>query len=79
MDIFTDKQNFSSPSNSTEDSTEVSPFIGEVEEYIISHPPSDKYHLVYLIFLLHGVGILLPWNTFLTIATDVILLNISSF
>lgn len=36
-------------------------------------PPAvrDKLHLVYMITLLHGVGMLLPWNTFLTIGTDV--------
>jgi hypothetical protein len=33
--------------------------------------PPDYYNLVYLILLLHGIGVLLPWNTFLTIAYDV--------
>lgn len=33
--------------------------------------PKDKYSLVYYIFLLHGIGVLLPWNTFLTIADKV--------
>ena len=28
--------------------------------------PIDKYHLVYLIFILHGVGSLMPWNMFIT-------------
>ena len=26
----------------------------------------DKYQLVYIIFLLHGIGILMPWNMFIT-------------
>lgn len=34
-------------------------------------PPPDKYRLVYLILLLHGIGVLLPWNSFLTIGYDV--------
>lgn len=28
--------------------------------------PGDKFNLVYLIFLLHGIGVLLPWNMFIT-------------
>jgi len=32
---------------------------------------SDRLNIVYMIFLLHGVGVLLPWNTFLTIGYDV--------
>ncbi|KAF6019199.1 hypothetical protein EB796_022502 [Bugula neritina] len=28
--------------------------------------PPDKFKLVYLIFILHGIGTLLPWNMFLT-------------
>jgi len=35
---------------------------------------SDRLNIVYMIFLLHGVGVLLPWNTFLTIGYDVRLL-----
>uniref|UniRef100_A0A915NH84 Uncharacterized protein n=1 Tax=Meloidogyne floridensis TaxID=298350 RepID=A0A915NH84_9BILA len=31
---------------------------------------SDRLNIVYMIFLLHGVGVLLPWNTFLTIGYD---------
>lgn len=33
--------------------------------------PKDSYSLVYLIFLLHGIGVLLPWNVFLTVGKDV--------
>ncbi|XP_059490947.1 equilibrative nucleoside transporter 3 isoform X2 [Neocloeon triangulifer] len=29
-------------------------------------PPLDRYNLVYFIFLLHGVGTLMPWNMFIT-------------
>ena len=28
--------------------------------------PKDKYNLVYLIFMLHGIGVLMPWNMFIT-------------
>ncbi|XP_023311371.1 equilibrative nucleoside transporter 1 isoform X1 [Anoplophora glabripennis] len=28
--------------------------------------PPDKYNLVYLTFLIHGIGVLLPWNMFIT-------------
>lgn len=28
--------------------------------------PSDRYNLVYLTFLLHGIGVLMPWNMFIT-------------
>lgn len=28
--------------------------------------PKDKYNIVYLILLLHGIGTLLPWNMFIT-------------
>lgn len=27
--------------------------------------PKDKYNLVYLTFLLHGIGCLMPWNVFI--------------
>lgn len=30
----------------------------------------DKYRLVYLMFLAHGIGILMPWNMFIN-ANDV--------
>ncbi|EDV99431.1 equilibrative nucleoside transporter 1 [Drosophila grimshawi] len=29
-------------------------------------PPVDKYKLVFLIFMLHGLGTLMPWNMFIT-------------
>ncbi|KAI1716166.1 nucleoside transporter domain-containing protein [Ditylenchus destructor] len=32
--------------------------------------PNDRWKLVYFIILLQGIGTLLPWNTFLTIAKD---------
>ncbi|RZC34307.1 Nucleoside tran domain containing protein, partial [Asbolus verrucosus] len=28
--------------------------------------PPDKYNLVYLTFLIHGIGVLMPWNMFIT-------------
>ncbi|OZC11147.1 nucleoside transporter [Onchocerca flexuosa] len=31
-------------------------------------PPKDKYNAVYFILLLHGIGVLMPWNMFITIA-----------
>lgn len=30
------------------------------------HTPPDKYNLVYLTFLIHGIGVLMPWNMFIT-------------
>lgn len=29
-------------------------------------PPPDRYKMVFFIFLIHGVGILMPWNMFIT-------------
>lgn len=37
-----------------------------VEKKSESHPPLDKYRLVFFIFLVHGMGILMPWNMFIT-------------
>uniref|UniRef100_A0A914GXN6 Equilibrative nucleoside transporter 1 n=1 Tax=Globodera rostochiensis TaxID=31243 RepID=A0A914GXN6_GLORO len=42
----------------------------EMEQNRDSGSPPDRLNLVYLIVLLHGIGMLLPWNTFLTIGTD---------
>lgn len=30
------------------------------------HTPADKYNMVYMTFLLHGIGVLMPWNMFIT-------------
>uniref|UniRef100_A0AAF5PHG0 Nucleoside transporter n=2 Tax=Wuchereria bancrofti TaxID=6293 RepID=A0AAF5PHG0_WUCBA len=35
---------------------------------ILDKPPKDKYKAVYFILLLHGIGVLMPWNMFITIA-----------
>ncbi|KAJ8937007.1 hypothetical protein NQ314_012089 [Rhamnusium bicolor] len=32
--------------------------------------PPDRYNLVYMTFLIHGIGVLMPWNMFIT-AIDV--------
>ncbi|VDD93284.1 unnamed protein product [Enterobius vermicularis] len=38
-------------------------------EIMMSHrPPTDKYNVVYCIILLHGIGALMTWNMFITIA-----------
>lgn len=29
-------------------------------------PPKDRYRLIYLTLLLHGLGTLIPWNMFIT-------------
>lgn len=29
-------------------------------------PPYDKYNLIFMTLLLHGVGTLMPWNMFIT-------------
>jgi hypothetical protein len=31
-----------------------------------TNPPRDRWKLVYLTLLLHGVGTLMPWNMFIT-------------
>uniref|UniRef100_A0A1A9VM26 Uncharacterized protein n=1 Tax=Glossina austeni TaxID=7395 RepID=A0A1A9VM26_GLOAU len=33
---------------------------------MIVTPPRDKFKLVFLIFVLHGIGVLMPWNMFIT-------------
>lgn len=33
--------------------------------HLETHPPSDRYNIVYLIMFLHGMGTLLPWNMFI--------------
>lgn len=30
------------------------------------HPPKDRWNMVYLVLLLHGIGVLMPWNMFIT-------------
>lgn len=30
------------------------------------NPPSDRYNLVFLTLILHGIGTLIPWNMFIT-------------
>lgn len=37
-----------------------------LDEDYTGKPPADRWNLVYLIFLLHGVGTLMPWNMFIT-------------
>ncbi|CAJ0609413.1 unnamed protein product [Cylicocyclus nassatus] len=58
-----------SDQNSTERniSDEGAPFITAVGS---EEAPKDSGNLVYLIILLHGVGTLMPWNMFITIAPD---------
>ncbi|KAJ1372344.1 hypothetical protein KIN20_034480 [Parelaphostrongylus tenuis] len=33
-------------------------------------PPVDKFHIAFFIILLQGIGVLLPWNMFITIAPN---------
>ncbi|EFO20541.2 hypothetical protein LOAG_07950 [Loa loa] len=35
---------------------------------VLDKSPEDKYSAVYFILLLHGIGVLMPWNMFITIA-----------
>jgi len=35
-------------------------------EAMHDNAPQDRYHLVYLIFLIHGIAVLMPWNMFIT-------------
>ena len=39
---------------------------GNGEEILMSHVPVDKYYIVWAIVFLLGVGVLLPWNIFIT-------------
>ncbi|KAL5239098.1 hypothetical protein ACI65C_006508 [Semiaphis heraclei] len=32
---------------------------------LVSDPPNDRWNVVYLILVLHGIGILMPWNMFI--------------
>uniref|UniRef100_A0A1I7Z3X4 Equilibrative nucleoside transporter 1 n=1 Tax=Steinernema glaseri TaxID=37863 RepID=A0A1I7Z3X4_9BILA len=48
---------------------EVKPFIvGESKKDSEFGAPKDVYNAVYFIMLLHGIGCLMPWNMFITIA-----------
>uniref|UniRef100_A0A0K0EIW1 Equilibrative nucleoside transporter 1 n=1 Tax=Strongyloides stercoralis TaxID=6248 RepID=A0A0K0EIW1_STRER len=45
------------------------PFIEQGDkDYGMKQAPPDKWNAVYWIMLLHGVGVLMPWNMFITIA-----------
>ena len=60
---------FFSMSASLKSYDEKSSIINEVPVYsddVEEGPPKDKYHLVYLIFLLQGTGVLFPWNAFIS-------------
>lgn len=37
----------------------------KVEE-LEKHEPKDRLNMVYIIMVIHGLGILLPWNMFIT-------------
>lgn len=30
------------------------------------NPPTDRWNIVYLTLVLHGIGTLMPWNMFIT-------------
>lgn len=30
------------------------------------NPPKDRFNIVYFTLLLHGIGVLMPWNMFIT-------------
>ncbi|KAH8404380.1 hypothetical protein KR222_007376 [Zaprionus bogoriensis] len=42
---------------------------GNVSKFIPSLEPVDKFRIVFIIFLIHGVGTLMPWNMFITAKT----------
>ena len=46
------------------DRTNTSPIA--IQEKHEDYPPEDHNNIVYAIFLLFGIGILLPWNSVLT-------------
>ncbi|TMS36408.1 hypothetical protein L596_003580 [Steinernema carpocapsae] len=62
-------QNGTENHNENGEKGEVQPFIENsgIEKEELS-APVDKYNAVYLIMLLHGIGCLMPWNMFITIA-----------
>lgn len=37
----------------------------EESETSSASPPKDRYHFVYITLILHGIGILMPWNMFI--------------
>ncbi|KNC24676.1 hypothetical protein FF38_03515, partial [Lucilia cuprina] len=41
-------------------------------------PPKDRWKIVFFIFLLHGLGTLMPWNMFIT-AKSVIIMYLVQF
>ena len=45
---------------------EESPVVKNLAIDITIDEPVDHYNIVYLIFLLFGIGVLLPWNAVLT-------------
>uniref|UniRef100_A0A1I7XJI3 Equilibrative nucleoside transporter 3 n=1 Tax=Heterorhabditis bacteriophora TaxID=37862 RepID=A0A1I7XJI3_HETBA len=51
-------------------STESSDEPLEKGDYEKKQPPKDKYWIVYIIILINGIGVLLPWNMFITISPD---------
>lgn len=36
--------------------------------------PPDRFNIIYFTFLLHGIGVLIPWNMFIT-ATGVSIIS----
>ncbi|ETN87187.1 Nucleoside Transporter [Necator americanus] len=48
------------------DANDRAPFLEGVK--VLEAPPRDHGLLVYFIALLHGIGVLMPWNMFITIA-----------
>ncbi|EPB76718.1 hypothetical protein ANCCEY_04154 [Ancylostoma ceylanicum] len=45
---------------------ERAPFLENAKE--MTAAPKDRFLLVYFIAMLHGIGVLMPWNMFITIA-----------
>lgn len=50
------------------DSSHEGVLASEKQAMLREKPPKDPWNLVYLIMLLHGIGVLMPWNMFITIA-----------
>uniref|UniRef100_A0A0B7AUL4 Equilibrative nucleoside transporter 1 n=3 Tax=Arion vulgaris TaxID=1028688 RepID=A0A0B7AUL4_9EUPU len=53
-----------STGNSTSNKPNVTTNLRNVEE-MINNPPKDRHNLVYILMMIHGIAVLIPWNMFI--------------